>query len=119
MERSRPTATEEGLVEPQQRWEALVDELCATTDGARPGMMFGRPCLKRGRKMAACLWTDGGVAVKLVEEADRAEALAIEGAGLFDPGMGRTMREWVLVPASAGAAWERLLVRSLATLPAD
>lgn len=101
----------------QARWDGLVDALCATTEGVRPGMMFGRPCLKRGGKMAACLWTDGGIAVKLVEEADRAEALAIEGAGLFDPGMGRQMREWVLVPESAGARWEHVLVRSLATLP--
>jgi hypothetical protein len=69
--------------------------------------------------MAACLWTDGGIAVKLVVEAERAEALTLEGAELFDPGMGRTMREWVHVPAGADAAWERLLRQALATLPTE
>jgi hypothetical protein len=104
-------------MDPQERWNALVEELCATTEGARPGMMFGRPCLKRGAKMAACLWTDGGIAVKLVDESDRAEALALAGAAPFDPGMGRKMREWVHVPAGADAAWEPLLRQALATLP--
>ncbi len=104
-------------VDERARWDDLVDALSTRYDGTGPGMMFGRPCLKRNGKMAACLWTDGGIAVKLVEETDRATALELDGAGLFDPGMGRVMREWVHVPAAGATRWEAFLVRSLETLP--
>lgn len=99
------------------RWDELVDDLSRRYAGTGPGKMFGVPCLKRNGKMAACLWRDGGIAVKLVDEADRTGALALEGAELFDPGMGRRMREWVHVPAAHAGRWESLLERSLETLP--
>jgi hypothetical protein len=120
MERSCPKATQEEIEmagDERARWDGLVEALSTRYDGTGPGMMFGRPCLKRNGKMAACLWTDGGIAVKLVDETDRTEALGLDGAGLFDPGMGRVMREWVHVPATSAAGWEALLARSLETLP--
>lgn len=101
----------------RERWDDLVETLSTRYDGAGPGQMFGVPCLKRNGKMAACLWKDGGIAVKLVEDGDREEALALEGATMFDPGMGRQMREWVHIPTTHVAWWEGLLVRALETLP--
>lgn len=98
-------------------WDDLVASLATRFEGAGPGQMFGVPCLKRDGKVAACLWRDGGIAVKLVGTADREEALALEGAEPFDPGMGRKMREWVHVPSAHAARWEELLERSLTTLP--
>jgi len=96
--------------------------------------MFGMPCLKRENgKVVAGLWKDGGVNVKLVNEAQREAALAIPGAKPFDPGMGRPlrrrqirhlrasigsgkptpMREWVLIPASRSEDWERLVEQAI------
>jgi hypothetical protein len=76
--------------------------------------MFGMPCLKReDGKVVAGSWKDGGITVKLTDEAQREAALARPGAELFDPGMGRKMREWVHVPASRSEDWERLVEQAV------
>lgn len=90
-------------------WEELVAEATARHP-LRESRMFGMPCLKRENgKVVAGHWEDGGLTVKLTDEAARERALALPGAKLFDPGMGRVMREWVLVPASQSGEWERLV----------
>ncbi|HUF01327.1 MAG TPA: hypothetical protein VMN35_02790 [Gaiellaceae bacterium] len=90
-------------------WEELVAEVTARHP-LRESKMFGMPCLKRENgEVVAGLWRDGGLSVKLADEATREQALAIPGAELFDPGMGRVMREWVLVPAAHSGEWERLV----------
>jgi hypothetical protein len=33
------------------------------------------------------------------------QPLALDGAGLLDPGMGRTMKEWMLAPAIHASRW--------------
>jgi hypothetical protein len=69
--------------------------------------MFGMPCLKRENgKVVAGSWKDGGITVKLTDTAAREAALAA-GAQPFDPGMGRVMKEWVLVPATMSDDWLR------------
>ena len=76
----------------------------------RESKMFGMPCLKRENgKVVAGLWKDGGLNVKLTDEAQRDAALALPGAEPFDPGMGRPMKEWVLVPATESGEWMRLV----------
>jgi hypothetical protein len=96
-------------------FDALVGEVQARHPELRPGQMFGVPCLKRpDGKVVACLWKDGGHAGKLVDEDARRAALELAGADLFDPGMGRPMREWVLVPAAANREWVGLVDRALA-----
>jgi hypothetical protein len=89
------------------------DELVADVTARHPlheSKMFGMPCLKReSGKVVAGSWKDGGLTVKLTDDAQRDAALALPGASLFDPGMGRPMREWVLVPASQSGAWARLV----------
>lgn len=94
-------------------WEELVAEITARHP-LRESKMFGMPCLKRENgKVVAGHWKDGGLTVKLTDEAARERALAIPGAERFDPGMGRVMREWVLVPASQSDEWERLVEQAI------
>lgn len=94
-------------------WEKLVENVTARHP-VREAKMFGMPCLKRENgKVVAGHWKDGGLTVKLTDEAERAQALALPGAEAFDPGMGRPMREWVLVPASQSAEWKRLVEQAI------
>jgi hypothetical protein len=90
-------------------WEELVADATARHP-IRESKMFGMPCLKRENGIVvAGYWKDGGLAVKLVDEAQRDAALALPGPTVFDSGMGRPMREWVHVPASQSGQWERLV----------
>jgi hypothetical protein len=95
-------------------WDELVADVVAQHPDLRPGSMFGMPCLKRADgKVIAGSWRDGGITVKLTDEAARERALALEGAALFDPGMGRVMREWVHVPAGQSAQWRDLVEQAV------
>ena len=94
-------------------WEELVANMTVRYP-VREAKMFGMPCLKReDGKVVAGHWKDGGLTVKLTGEAAREQALQIAGAELFDPGMGRVMREWVLVPAAQSDEWERLVEQAI------
>jgi len=95
-------------------WDDLTDAVTASHPGAKVSQMFGAPCVKRDTgKVAFCSW-QGSVVFKLVDEGARTQALALDGAELFDPGMGRTMKEWVLVPAAHAGRWTELAELSLA-----
>jgi hypothetical protein len=95
-------------------WDEFVASVTDDHPDLEPGKMFGMPCLKRANsKVVATHWKDGGMTVKLTDEAAREEALAIDGAELFDPGMGRVMREWVLVPEAQNARWRDLVERAV------
>jgi hypothetical protein len=101
-------------VDGEARYEALVADVTSRHPEVTPGKMFGMPCLKRGGKVVAGQWKDGGLTVKLTDAVAREEALALDGATLFDPGMGRPMREWVLVPVAQADRWDGLVERALA-----
>jgi hypothetical protein len=89
-------------------WEELVADVTARYP-LHESKMFGMPCLKRENgKVVAGHWKDGGITVKLTDTAAREAALAA-GAQPFDPGMGRVMKEWVLVPATMSGEWLRLV----------
>jgi hypothetical protein len=95
-------------------WDDLTGAVTAAHPDVRVSQMFGAPCVKRDTgKVAFCSW-QGDVVFKLVDGRSRTEALALEGAELFDPGMGRRMTEWVLVPASHAGRWLELAEQSLA-----
>ena len=97
-------------------WEELVANVTARHP-VHESKMFGMPCLKRENgKVVAGFWKDGGINVKLVDEAQRKAALAIPGAEPFDPGMGRPMREWVLVPATQSDQWGRLVDQAVSSV---
>ena len=97
-------------------WDEVVDAVTARHPSVTLGKMFGMPCLKRADgKVVAVLWKDGGIAVKLVDETARAEALALPDTDVathaFDPR--RKMRDWVHVPATQAGRWEHLVERAL------
>jgi hypothetical protein len=90
-------------------WEELVADVTARYP-LNESKMFGMPCLKRENgKVVAGHWKDGGLNVKLTDESALKQALALPGVELFDPGMGRVMKEWVLVPESLSDEWLRLV----------
>jgi hypothetical protein len=82
-------------------YQAVADGLAAA--GVVEGSMFGMPCLKIEKKMLAGLFGDA-MTFKLPPE-PREQALALSGAEAFDPGMGRPMKEWVLIPLEHAATW--------------
>ena len=93
-------------------WGELVADVTARHP-LHESKMFGMPCLKRENgKVVAGHWKDGGLTVKLTDETAREAALAA-GALPFDPGMGRVMKEWVLVPAAMSGEWLRLVEQAI------
>jgi hypothetical protein len=93
-------------------WEELVADV-TTRYSLHESKMFGMPCLKRENgKVVAGRWKDGGITVKLTDPAEREAALAA-GAQPFDPGMGRVMKEWVLVPAAHSRDWVHLVEQAI------
>lgn len=79
--------------------------------GVVEGSMFGMPCLKIDGKMLGGLYGDA-MTFKLPAWA-LAEALALEGAEHFDPGMGRPTKEWVVVPLAHAATWPRFAEQAM------
>ncbi|MCY7304175.1 MAG: hypothetical protein LH654_14330 [Thermoleophilia bacterium] len=72
------------------------------------------PCLKRDTgKVLAGSWKDGGITVKLTDVTQREAALALPDVALFDPGMGRVMKEWVHGPATQSKRWIDLVEQSI------
>ena len=95
-------------------WDGLIDDVTTSHPDVKVSQMFGAPCVKRDTgKVAFCSW-QGDVVFKLANEGAREQALALGGAALFDPGMGRVMKEWVLVPAAHSGRWVELAGLSLA-----
>jgi hypothetical protein len=92
-------------MDPEERWSQLRDELCEDTPDVTPSQMMGHPCLKVGSKMF-CSFSNDSLVAKLGGD-DHAEALALAGAELFDPGgSGRRMKEWVVIPFEHEPRWD-------------
>jgi hypothetical protein len=105
-------------VEAQERYEELVDDLCARHDDVEPSQMMGMPCVKRSGKMVAGFTRDAMV-FKLPDPETHARALQLEGAHLFDPsGEGRPFKEWVVVPVAHADQWEDFAAHALKLKPA-
>ena len=79
--------------------------------GVVRGSMFGMPCLKVGKKVLAGMFGDA-MTFKLPPE-PREKALALPGAEPFDPGMGRPMKEWVVIPLAQSEAWPEYAAEAL------
>ena len=88
-----------------ERAIAAYDAVAAglVSAGVVRGSMFGMPCLKVGKKVLAGMFGDA-MTFKLPPE-PREKALALPGAEPFDPGMGRPMKEWVVIPLAESAVW--------------
>ena len=97
------------------RYDEIVDDLVAQNDGVTATTMMGMPSVKRNGKLVAG-FAPGAEAMtfKLTDPAAHADALALEGAELFDPsGRGRPMKAWVQVPVRHADRWPELARRAL------
>jgi hypothetical protein len=91
----------------------MVGHELADLDHAVFSKMFGMPCLKIRDKAFAGLYQNAMV-FKLGGDS-HAEALALAGSHLFDPsGMGRAMKEWVVVAPEHSKRYAELGRRALA-----
>jgi hypothetical protein len=94
----------------QNAFDAIV--LALAKRGVVVGAMFGMPSFKANGKAIGGLFGDELV-FKLEGDA-HAVALALKGARLFDPsGMGRVMKEWVVVPSAHAKKWPALAQQAL------
>jgi hypothetical protein len=93
-------------------FDDIAEHLMKLHPEADKGKMFGMPVWKLNGKALGGEWK-GDMVFKLVDEYARNEALKIEGAELFDPGMGRPMKEWVVVPAIHSDKWLGLAEKAL------
>ena len=102
----------------RERYEELVDFLAFRHDFVQLSQMMGMPCVKARGKMVAG-FTRGAMVFKLTDPEQHAEALALDGAHLFDPsGQGKPFRQWVVVPAAHADRWEAFAAHAL-VMPAD
>ena len=99
----------------RQRYDELVDDLCARNDDVEPSQMMGMPCVKRGGKMVAGFSKSAEAMVfKLPDPAAHGRALSLDGAHLFDPsGKGQPFKEWVVLPAAHAEEWESFAEHAL------
>jgi hypothetical protein len=81
--------------------------------------MMGFPSLKRNGKLVACFAAaEDAMVFRLGDPDVHAEALALDGAHLFDPGgRGSPFKEWVLVPPALSARWPELAEKALGPAP--
>jgi hypothetical protein len=88
-------------------FEEIVDDLTHRHPHVATRKMFGMDCFTANGKAAGGLFHDDMV-FKLTDPAARDDALAIDGAHLFDPMGGRPMKEWVVVPKAHADRWPEL-----------
>jgi len=100
-------------VDERERFEDIVDAICAWHEEARASKVFSMPCVKRSGRVVFGL-SRTGMVFKLTDPAAHARAMAIAGAHLFDPGgRGEPFRQWVVVPAVQVDEWEPLAVEAV------
>jgi TfoX/Sxy family transcriptional regulator of competence genes len=97
----------------QARFDEIVDDVLAANGDVEKSQMMGMPSLKRNGKLFAGLWKDS-MTFKLPDESTREQALALDGAALFDPGgRGRPFKEWVAVPSAHADRWREFTDQAL------
>jgi hypothetical protein len=102
----------QGIDRSTRAYDEIVEQLGERDPDVHAGTMFGMPTFLRDRKAFGGL-THGDMVFKL-SGARHAEALALAGAHLFDPGdMGRPMKQWVVVPAAHRTVWPALAQAAL------
>jgi hypothetical protein len=97
----------------RERYDDIVDAICAWHEEARASKLFSMPCVKRSGKFVFGL-SRTGMVFKLTDPATHGRALALSGAHLFDPsGRGEAFRQWVVVPPARADEWEALAYEAL------
>jgi hypothetical protein len=101
-------------VNPKARFGEIVDDLVARDPDIEQSQMMGRPSIKAGGKLIACLESRGTMAFKLPDEAEQEKALALDGARVYEPAdNGRKMGGWVEVPPAHEERWAELTETAL------
>jgi hypothetical protein len=98
---------------PDERFDALVDELLATHGVAPPGpgRGFGSSALRFQNKIFAML-VRGRLVVKLPKA--RVDALVAAGDGVrFDANKGTPMKEWLTLDPASRIDWSALATEAL------
>jgi hypothetical protein len=97
-------------------YEELCDDLLAHNADLERTKMMGMPSLKRnGKLVAGFVEGEDAMVFKLADPDAQADALALEGAHLFDPGgRSRPFKEWVVVPPAHADRWPQLAEAALA-----
>jgi len=89
------------MTQEEQLYHAIGQQI----SGSVSGQMFGKPCYKIKGKAFICFFQQ--CMVCKLSGAEHAQALALEGALLFDPsGKGRAMKEWVQIPYQHAQEWQ-------------
>lgn len=101
---------------PSYDFERVAEDLMAVAADVRLDEVFGARCISSaGKAFAALDEASGGMAFKLVDDGERDAAMAIEGAGPWDPkGQGRPLPDWVVVPHERVERWSDLARQALA-----
>ena len=111
------TAPRDGVEVPiAELFAQIADEVTGCQPGIEPTRMFGSPGLKVHNKTFAML-VKGHLVVKLPR--GRADQLAAATTGeRFDPGHGRTTREWISVTSADPTTCRGLVAEALAYVQA-
>ncbi len=85
--------------------EELFHKIATELPGAQVGKMFGAMCIKAANGKAGVMFQKDDFIVKL-SGGSLDEALALEGAKLFDPMGGRPMGGWVQLSERHSDKWK-------------
>ena len=98
-----------------ERYEEIADDLVARNADVELTKMMGMPAIKAAGKLIGGFARSADAMVfKLPDAEARERALGFVGAALFEPMSGRSMREWVQVPAMHAEEWPALAEQALA-----
>jgi hypothetical protein len=99
---------------PRARYDEIADDLAARDPNVELAQMMGMPCIKSGGKMVVGYESSGEMVFKLPDPEEHEQALALDGAKLFDPsGKGRPFKDWVQVPLAHESEWPKLAQTAL------
>lgn len=100
----------------EDRFQAVAADLAARS-GVGQAKAFGMPGLKSNGKVFAGLFGEDMVFKLGAGEPAHEEALALDGARLWDPsGKDRPFKDWVQIPPAHADRWASLADRALEAL---
>ena len=91
----------------------LYHQIGSDLEDASKGKMFGSECLKAPNGKALAIYYKGNMVFKLRDEAYN-EAMALDGADLFNPGGKRPMNGWVELPYDYAEQWPHFAEEAMA-----
>ena len=97
------------------RAEELFSKIAKEIPDVKEGKMFGALCMKTPNGKSAAMFWKENIVVKL-QDRDLKEALSLEGAQLFEPMEGRTMKDWVQIPFEHKDKWKKFAGLSAASV---